>query len=108
METAARSVRDLWTKPEGPLNSSLTQCTVYKTYSATTSGSGAEVKAVPSCYCCGMKGHIVAKCRIEKNIVCNNCNKRGHMQHSCKGKWKSMQPRTRGKARTVCRIEEYD
>ena len=40
---------------------------------ATPSKSG---QSVPTCYRCGIRGHTVSKCRVDKNIICHYCQKR--------------------------------
>ena len=77
METAARSVKELKGKPEMYTN---TTSTVHKMSPNPSQGEGVASKAVPICFRCGIRGHTVFKCRIEKSVVCHHCGKRGHMQ----------------------------
>ena len=75
METAAQSMKTLKGKSEGPASGGdgSAQPRVHKT-SATPSKSG---KFVPTCYRCGARGHVVSKCRVDNNVTCLRCRKRG-------------------------------
>ena len=101
-ETAAQSMRELRAKPEG--DATLQQPTVNKT-STTSPASGDAGAPAYTCYRCGKKGHVVASCRLSKDVVCHYCNKRGHVQRACKSKARSS-PRKPGKrkTRTVGRV----
>ena len=104
METAARSVKELKGKPEMYTN---TTSTVHKMSPNPSQGEGVASKAVPICFRCGIRGHTVFKCRIEKSVVCHHCGKRGHMQRVCKGKNRAGQPSNNPrKSRAVRRVEE--
>lgn len=37
-----------------------------------------------TCYRCGLKGHTLVKCKVDKDIVFHYYDKRGHMQRACK------------------------
>ena len=84
METTAQSMKTLESKAEGlsTEGDSAAQPQVNKT--STKSG-----KSVPTCYRCGIRGHAVPKCRVDKNIICHHCQQRRHMQRACKSKNKS-------------------
>ena len=87
METTVQSMKTLKSKAEGlsTEGDSAAQSQVNKT-TTTSSKSG---KSVPTCYRCGIRGHAVPKCRVNKNIICHYCQKRGHMQRACKSKDRS-------------------
>ena len=36
------------------------------------------------CYCCGSHQHFFRSC-TKKELSCNNCKKKGHLAHMCKG-----------------------
>ena len=73
-------------------------------------------KSVPTCYRCGARGHAVANCRVDKNVVCHHCGKRGHLQRICKDRKKSSPSKTRRvsnrsnrrKLRTVGRVGDEE
>lgn len=116
METAAQSMKTLKGKSEGPTSGGdgSTQPRVHKT-SATPSKSG---KFVPTCYRCGARGPIVSKCRIDKNVTCHHCRKKGHLQRACKSKEKikdetpgandAPTPKTKTKSKSTHRVEEEE
>ena len=89
-QTAAQSMQKLQVKSESDTTPSCTTDPCREQTSGTPSGSG------PTSYCCGNKGHTVAKCRMSKRIVCHNCGKTGDIQKVCrsKRKGKSSQCRT--------------
>ncbi len=37
-----------------------------------------------SCYRCGGKGHTSHECLKSRNIICNDCKRRGHFAHMCR------------------------
>ena len=58
-------------------------------------------KTPPSCYRCGLKGHIITKCRVSQDVVCHRCKKRGHLQRPCKSRKKPDQQKTKHQTKTV-------
>ena len=57
----------------------------------------------------------MSKCRVDKNIVCHYCQKKGHMQRACKSKSKGVaptsdtgtqRPKSRSRIKPVGRVEE--
>ena len=104
METAAQSVKELKGKPEMYMN---TTSTVHKMSPNPSQEQGVACKTEPTCFHCGIQGHTVSKCRIDKSVVCHHCGKRGDMQRTCKGKNRAGQPSNNPrKSRTVRRVEE--
>ena len=90
METAAQSMKTLKNEA-GDLSAggdSPAQPQVNR-MGTTPSKSG---QSVPTCYRCGICGHAVSKCRVDKNIICHYCQKKGHMQRACKSKSKGVAP----------------
>ncbi len=78
METASQSMKTLRAK-EGHGSSSPVHHQVNKA-SATPSKQGATGRSSLTCYRCGFRGHTVTKCRVDKDVVCHHCKKKGHMQ----------------------------
>lgn len=39
---------------------------------------------LPICDHCGIRGHIVANCSVDKSVVCYQCGKKGHMRCACR------------------------
>ena len=75
METAAQSMKTLKNEA-GDLSAggdSPAQPQVNR-MGTTPSKSG---QSVPTCYRCGICGHAVSKCRVDKNIICHYCQKKG-------------------------------
>ena len=104
METAAWSFKELKGKPEMYTN---TTSTVHKMSLNSSQEQGVACKAVPTCFRCGIRGHIVSKCRIDKSVVSHHCGKRGHMQRACNGKNRAGQPSNNPrKSPAVRRVEE--
>ena len=79
-ETAAQSLHELRSKPEAGRASpkSVIHCTTASSPSSTESSSSIV------CFCCGRVGHMVARCRVGRSVVCHNWNKPGHLQRACK------------------------
>ncbi|ETW98863.1 MAG: hypothetical protein ETSY2_42045 [Candidatus Entotheonella gemina] len=112
METAAQSMKTLKNKTEGPSTSNgSTHSQINKT---STSKSD---KPVPTCYRCGIRGHTVSKCRVDKDIVCHHCQKKGHVQRACKSRKRteeevqvssssSSRPKYKTKSKSVRQVEE--
>ena len=104
IETAAQSMRELRVKPEGaaqqisdvPLNR----------VDETSHESGIN------CYCCGNPGHMVAKCKMSRNIVCHKCGKTRHIQKVCKskkrGKTEHKTGRSKRKPDTMRKVESSE
>jgi hypothetical protein len=84
METAVQSMKTLKNKAGGFATGgdSSAQPQVNKTTTTFSKSS----KSVPTCYRCGIHGHAVSTCRVDKNIICHSCQKKGHMQRACKRK----------------------
>ena len=82
METAAQSMKTLKDKAGGFATGgdSPAQPQVNKTTTTPSKSS----KSVPTCYRCGIRGHAVSTCRVDKNIICHYCQKKGHIQRACK------------------------
>ena len=50
---------------------------------------------------------MIANCRVDNDIVCHQCGKKGHMQQACKSKHKASQiDPNELKSREVCHVEE--
>ena len=108
LETAAQSMKELKSKPNGQascVTHSLPQYQVHKTGVASppqlqvhrasttsTSNRGSQGKLGPTCYRCGVRGHVVSKCKVDKEVVCHQCGKKGHLQRACRGSRKASQP----------------
>ena len=111
MEAAARSMKELKsgtpsTSGHASGGSTAPQPTVHRASSATISQeSGLVSRPGPTCYRCGVKGHIAAKCTVDKKVVCHQCGKRGHIRRACKAKPNQVGGKGKGKSRTVCRVE---
>ena len=113
METAAQSMKTLKNEAAGLSagGDSPAQPQINRT-GATPSNSG---QSVPTCYRCGIRGHAVSKCQVDKNIICHYCQKKGHMQRACKSKNKGVaptsdtgtqRPKSRCRIKPVGRVEE--
>ena len=74
-EAAVRSMRDLGIKP--PVSGGQDPLEVHKT----------DTQKI-TCYHCGGQGHTSSKCKVDKNIVCHQRHKRGHMEWVCRSKGK--------------------
>ena len=74
-EAAVRSMRDLGIKP--PVSGGQDPLEVHKTGTQKI-----------TCYCCGGQDHTSSKYRVDKDIVCHQCHKRGHMKRVCRSKGK--------------------
>ena len=46
----------------------------------------------------GHRGHTSTKCKVDKDIVCHKCKKRGHMERACKSKGKPASSKPKRKA----------
>ena len=99
METAAQSVREL-------KKSESLQSTTPAVHNTSASPS------VPTCFRCGTRGHTVANCRVDGEVVCHRCGKRGHLQRVCKSKKKppppKFNPTKRRKSRKVGRLGDEE
>ena len=109
METAAQSMKTLKDKAGGFATGgdSPAQPQVNKTTTTPSKSS----KSVPTCYRCGIRGHAVSTCRVDKNIICHYCQKKGHMQRACKRRDEApasdtSTPRPKPKSKSVGRVEE--
>ena len=109
METAAQSMKTLKDKAGGFATGgdSPAQPQVNK---MTTTPSKSS-KSVPTCYRCGIRGHAVSTCRVDKNIICHYCQKKGHIQRACKRRDEApasdtSTPRPKPKSKSVGRVEE--
>ena len=73
-ETASQGLQELRTKPEGDTTTShSSQSEVFRTAATAVEPS------FLTCYRCGRIGHTVAKCRVDKGVVCHHCCKKGHL-----------------------------
>ena len=36
-----------------------------------------------TCFQCGKRGHVIAKCSVSADVVCHFCGKKGHVQKVC-------------------------
>ena len=113
MEAAAKSVQEL--RGQSVNQSSFVPSVPMHTTSTTTAArSGALDRRVeggvgPTCFRCGLRGYTVAKCKLDKKLVCHGCGKRGHIQRACKTRPRSRSPKSgRGRVRTVARVEEEE
>ena len=61
MERAAQSVRELRNGQQGPATS------VHNTGASPVDRGSLD--SSPICFCCGGRGHAVALCRMDKNVV---------------------------------------
>ena len=71
LEATARSLQELKGKEDTQSHD------VHKTESHQVQAQGGEGISGPMC---GNQWHTVAKCQINHNVVCHNCEKNGHMQ----------------------------
>ena len=109
METAAQSMKTLKNKAGdfATGGDSNAQLQVNKTTTTFSKSS----KFVPTCYRCGIRGHAVSTFRVDKNIICHYCQKKGHMQRACKRKDEAPASDTstpRPKSKSVGRVEEEE
>ena len=117
LETAAQSMKTLKSKAEGVSSSNRP---VSPQVNKTTTSSNAS-NPVPTCYRCGIRGHAVSKCWVDRNIICHFCQNKGHMQRACKAKNKGKEgapvpdtatPRpmskTRSKSKLVRQVQEEE
>ena len=117
VETSVQSMKTLKSKAEGVSSSNRS---VSPQVNKTTTTSNAS-KPVPTCYRCGIRGHAVSKCWVDRNIICHFCQKKGHMQRACKAKNKGKEgapvpdtatPRptskTRSKTKSVRQVQEEE
>ena len=101
-ETAARSVRELKSRPEQETPTRGILQDVHKLRASPSATPSNPDTAEPTCYRCGKKGHKVSTCRVDKDIVCRKCHKKGHLQRACKSRpWKK-----KDKPKSVRRMEE--
>ena len=94
-EAAVRSMRDLSIKP--PVSSGQDPLEVHKT----------DMQKI-TCYRCGGQGHTSSKCKVDKDIVCQQCHKRGNMKHVCRSKGKESSVKTKRKTQSVGRVQEEE
>ena len=60
------------------------------------------------CYWCGNRGNIVAKCKVNKEVICHCCGKLRHLQKACWSEQRNS-PVKRivcKKAQAVCQVHE--
>ena len=60
------------------------------------------------CYQCGNRGHIVAKCKVNKEVICHRCGKSGHLQKACQSEQRNrlVKRTVCKKAQAVCQVHE--
>ena len=68
LETAMQNMKDLKTKKDKVVD-------VHKMFKKKTE----LVTVHNNCYRCGNRGHIVAKCKVNKKVICHSCGKLGHL-----------------------------
>ena len=91
-ETAAQSLRELRSKRENgaprstPRNRSPQQEGVHR-----VSEPQPTRKSTLTCYCCGHAGHTVTNFKVDKDVECHQCGKKGHMNQAYRGKPRSGQ-----------------
>ena len=103
-ETAARSVRELKSRPEQETPTRGILQDVHKLRASPSATPSNPDAAEPTCYRCGKKGHKVSTCRVDKDIVCRKCHKKGHLHRACKSRpWKK-----KGKPKSVRCMEESE
>ena len=111
METAIQNVKELKVRSEASRRDpeeSASQSHPRNLDVHTVSNSQSK-KGVPTCYRCGKVGHVVANCRVSKDIVCHQCGKPGHLRRACKSQRRgNKQKRSKYQSRAVCRVQEGD
>ena len=81
LETAAQSMKELKSKPDGQTSrvthsppqyqvhktgvASPPQHQVHRASTTSTSNRGSQGKSGPTCYRCGVRGHVVSKCKVD-------------------------------------------
>ena len=83
METTVQSMKTLNNKAEG-LSSSNQPMSPQVNKTITTSNASKPVP--PTCYHCGIRGHAMFKCLVNRNIIYHFCQNKRHMQRACKAK----------------------
>ena len=61
-----------------------------------------------TCYHRDNDGHVVARCKFSKDIVCYQCKKRGHIKRACRSQQGQEGTGYRSKCRTVARVQEEE
>ena len=61
-----------------------------------------------ACYRCGNRGHIVAKCKVNKEVICHRCGKSGHLHKACQSEQRNSPVKRTvcKKAQAVCQVHE--
>ena len=103
IETAAQSIRELRSKPDTGLSSQSAPQKVHKTCTPNAVPSQGGPKTPPTCYRCGLQGHIITKCRVSQDVVCHR--ERGHLQRVCKSRNK---PDQKHQTKTVDIVPQDD
>ena len=128
LETTAQSMKELKSKPDGQAScvthsppqyqvhktgvASPPQHQVHRASTTSTSNRGSQGKSEPTCYRCGVRGRVLYKCKVYKEVVCHQCGRKGHLRRACRGSWKASQPTsprgTNQGNRTVYQVGEED
>ena len=97
LEMAVQNMKDLKTKKDEVVD-------VHKMFKKKTE----LVIMCKVCYRCGNRGHVVAKCKVNKEVICHHCGKSGHLQNACRSGQRNS-PVKRPvckKAQALCQVHE--
>ena len=108
LETAAQCMKEMKSKPDDQASrvthsppqyqvhktgvASPPQHQVHRASTTSTSNRGSQGKSEPTCYRCGVRGHVVSKCKVDKEVVCHQCGRKGHLRCACRGSRKASEP----------------
>ena len=96
LETAVQNMKDLKTKKDKVVD-------VHKMFKKKT-----ELMTVRKvCYRCGNRGHIVAKCKVNKEVICHRCGKSGFTK-ACRSEQRNSPVKRTvcKKVQAVCQVHE--